>query len=101
IYTPFFAESALEGITRESAIILARELGHEVVERPVPRTELYLADEIFLTGTAAEIVAVTSIDGHTIGNGKEGPISKRVRENYAKVVSGGVKEHMEWLTPVW
>ena len=101
IYTPYFAESALEGITRESAMILARELGFEVIERPIPRTELYLADEIFLTGTAAEIVAVTSVDGHAIGNGKEGPVAKRIRETYGKVVSAGVKEHMDWLTPVW
>ena len=101
IYTPYFAESALEGITRESAMILARELGYEVIERPIPRTELYLADEIFLTGTAAEIVAVTSVDGHAIGNGKEGPVAKRIRETYGKVVSAGVKEHMDWLTPVW
>ncbi|HJS81878.1 MAG TPA: branched-chain amino acid transaminase [Nitrososphaera sp.] len=101
IYTPYFAESALEGITRESAMTLARELGYEVIERPIPRTELYLADEIFLTGTAAEIVAVTSVDGHAIGNGKEGPVAKRIRETYGKVVSAGVKEHMDWLTPVW
>ena len=101
IYTPYFSESALEGITRESAMTLAKELGYEVIERPIPRTELYLADEIFLTGTAAEIVAVTSVDGHAIGNGKEGPVAKRIRETYGKVVSAGVKEHMEWLTPVW
>jgi branched-chain amino acid aminotransferase len=101
IYTPFFAESALEGITRESAMTIARELGYEVVERPIPRTELYLADEVFLTGTAAEIVAVTSIDGHIVGNGKEGPISRNIREAYAKIVSAGSKDHMDWLTPVW
>jgi branched-chain amino acid aminotransferase len=101
IYTPFFAESALEGITRESAMTLAKELGYEVVERPIPRTELYLADEIFLTGTAAEIVAVTSIDGHVIGNGKEGPVTRRIRETYGEVVAAGAKEHMDWLTPVW
>jgi branched-chain amino acid aminotransferase len=101
IYTPFFSESALEGITRESAMTIAKELGYEVIERPIPRTELYLADEIFLTGTAAEIIAVTTIDGQTVGNGKEGPISKNIRETYGKVVSAGSKEHMDWLTPVW
>lgn len=101
IYTPYFADSALEGITRESAITIARKMGYEVIERPIPRTELYMADEIFLTGTAAEIVAVTSIDGHAVGNGKEGPVSKSIREMYGKVVSAGVKEYMEWLTPVW
>jgi branched-chain amino acid aminotransferase len=101
IYTPYYSESALEGITRESAITIARELGYEVVERPIPRTELYLADEIFLTGTAAEIVAVTSVDGHAVGHGKEGPVSKSIREAYAKAVSAGSKDHMDWLTPVW
>ncbi|MGI0023725.1 MAG: branched-chain amino acid transaminase, partial [Nitrososphaera sp.] len=101
IYTPYFADSALEGITRESAITIAKKLKYEVTERPIPRTELYVADEIFLTGTAAEIIAVTSIDGHTVGNGREGPVTKSIRESYAKIVSAGVKEHMDWLTPVW
>jgi len=60
-----------------------------------------MADEIFLTGTAAEIVSVTSIDGHQVGTGKEGPVSKSIREMYEKVVSAGSKDHMGWLTPVW
>jgi branched-chain amino acid aminotransferase len=80
---------------------IAKSLGYEVFERPIPRTELYLADEIFLTGTAAEIIAVTSIDGHAIGNGKEGSVSKSIRETYAKIVAGEAKEHKDWLTPVW
>lgn len=101
IYTPYFADSALEGITRESAIKIAKDIGYEVTERPVPRTELYMADEVFLTGTAAEIVAVTSIDGHAVGSGKEGPVTKSIREMYAKVVSAGAKDYMDWLTPVW
>ena len=101
IYTPYFAESALEGITRESAMTIAKELGYEVVERPVARTELYLADEIFLTGTAAEIIAVTSVDGHVIGDGREGLVAKNIRETYEKIVSASEKEHMDWLTPVW
>ncbi len=101
IYTPNFADSALEGITRESAIILARKRGYEVKERPIPRTELYLADEIFLTGTAAEIVPVTSIDGHVVGNGKEGPVTKNIREAFEKIVSADDKDCADWLTPVW
>jgi branched-chain amino acid aminotransferase len=101
IYTPNFADSALEGITRESAIAIAKKIGHEVIERPIPRTELYMADEIFLTGTAAEIVPVTSIDGHVVGSGKEGPVTKSIREMYEKVVSAGVKDYLGWLTPVW
>jgi branched-chain amino acid aminotransferase len=101
IYTPYFADSALEGITRESAIKIAKDIGYELTERPIPRTELYMADEIFLTGTAAEIVAVTSVDGHAVGSGKEGPVTKGIREMYAKVVSAGAKDYMDWLTPVW
>src|SRR5919197_3265191 len=90
IYTPYFADSALEGITRESAIKIAKDIGYEVTERPIPRTELYMADEIFLSGTAAEIVPVTSVDGHVVGSGKEGPVTKSIREMYEKVVSAGV-----------
>jgi len=101
IYTPYTADSALEGITRDTAMTLAKEMGYEVVERPIPRTELYIADEIFLTGTAAEIVPVTSIDGHPVGNGKEGPVSRSIREMYGKVVSGDVKQYRNWLTAAW
>jgi branched-chain amino acid aminotransferase len=101
IYTPFSADSALEGITRESAITVAKDLGYEVTERPIPRTELYMADEIFLTGTAAEIVPVTRIDGHTVGSGKEGPVTRGIRAMYEKVVSAAAKDYMDWLTPVW
>ncbi len=101
IYTPHFADSALEGITRESTIKIAKDLGYEVTERPIPRTELYMADEIFLTGTAAEIVSVTSVDGHVVGNGKEGPVTKGIREMYEKIVSAGAKDYADWLTPVW
>jgi branched-chain amino acid aminotransferase len=101
IFTPYFADSALEGITRESAIKIAKDLGYEVTERPIPRTELYMADEIFLTGTAAEIVSVTSIDGRQVGRGKEGPLTKGIREMYEKIVSAGSKDYMDWLTPVW
>jgi len=101
IYTPFLSDSALEGITRESAMKVARDMGYEVTERPIPRTELYLADEIFLTGTAAEIVPVTSIDGHVIGDGREGPVTKAIREMYAKIVSAGASDYEGWLTPVW
>lgn len=101
IYTPSFADSALEGITRESAMKIAVDMGYTVIERSIPRAELYMADEIFLTGTAAEIVSVTSVDGHSIGTGKEGPVSKSIRQTYEKIVNGGVKEYMGWLTPVW
>ena len=60
-----------------------------------------MADEIFLTGTAAEIVPVTNIDCYLVGSGKEGPMTRSIREMYAKIVSAEAKEYMEWLTPVW
>jgi branched-chain amino acid aminotransferase len=101
IYTPNFADSVLEGITRDSAITIAKNMGYTVIERSIPRAELYMADEIFFTGTAAEIVPVTSIDGHAIGTGKEGPVSKSIRQTYEKIVTGSVEEYMDWLTPVW
>jgi branched-chain amino acid aminotransferase len=101
IYTPHIASSALEGITRSTAMTLARISGYQLEERQISRTELYMADELFLTGTAAEIIAVTNIDGRPICDGKEGPITKNIREIYAKVVSGGLSEYKGWLTPVW
>jgi branched-chain amino acid aminotransferase len=101
IYTPYFADSALEGITRESAMAIAKDLGYEVIERQIARTELYMAEEIFLTGTAAEIVPVINIDGHAVGNGKEGPLTKSIREMYAKIVSAEAEEYIDWLTSVW
>jgi branched-chain amino acid aminotransferase len=101
VYTPHIADSALEGITRDTAITIAKDIGYEMVERPISRTELYIADELFLTGTAAEIIAITNIDGHTVGSGREGPVTKSIREMYSKIVSANVKEYMGWLTPVW
>ena len=101
IYTPYFADSALEGITRESAMAIAKDLSYEVIERQIARTELYMAEEIFLTGTAAEIVPVINIDGHAVGNGKEGPLTKSIREMYAKIVSAEAEEYIDWLTSVW
>lgn len=101
LHTPQLSDSILEGITRNTAIIIAKEFGYEVVERPISRTELYLADEIFLTGTAAEIIAITKIDGNVVGNGREGAITKSIRENYESIVIGKVEKFMGWLTPIW
>ena len=101
IYTPSIASSALEGITRDTTITIAKDLGYKVKERSISRTELYIADEIFLTGTAAEIIAVTSIDDRMIGNGIEGSVTKSIREKYSEIVSANVEGFMSWLTPVW
>jgi branched-chain amino acid aminotransferase len=101
LHTPQLSDSILEGITRNTAITIAGELGYDVVERPISRTELYLADEIFLTGTAAEIIAITKIDGNIIGNGREGIMTKSIRENYERIVIGKSEKFMGWLTPTW
>ena len=101
LHTPQLADSILEGITRNTAITIAKELGYEVVERPISRTELYLADEIFLTGTAAEIIAITKIDGNIVGNGREGSITKSIRENYENIVTGKSEKFVGWLTASW
>jgi len=100
IYTPPVSSSVLEGITRDTAITIAKDLGYELIERTIPRTELYISDEIFLTGTAAEVTPVISVDGHKIGDGVEGPVSKSIRETYSKVVRADMKEYMHWLAPV-
>lgn len=99
LHTPQLSDSILEGITRNTAITIARELGYDVVERPISRTELYLADEIFLTGTAAEIIAITKIDGNIVGNGREGTMTRSIRENYERIVIGNSEKFMGWLTP--
>ena len=101
IYTPFTAFSVLEGITRDSAMTIARNMGYDLAERPIVRTELYMADEVFLTGTAAEIIPITNIDGLQIGDGREGPVTRSIREMYTKIVSAEIKDYLGWLTPVW
>jgi branched-chain amino acid aminotransferase len=101
LYTPPLSSSVLEGITRDTAIRLAKDLGYEVIERPIPRTELYISDEIFVTGTAAEITPIISVDNVLINNGKEGAITSSIREKYRKCVRGELEEYKQWLTQVW
>ena len=98
IYTPYSANSVLEGITRDTTITIARDMGYEFAERPISRTELYMSDELFLTGTAAEIIAITNIDGHQIGNGREGPVTKSIREMYTKLVFKNVSFNYYFLS---
>jgi branched-chain amino acid aminotransferase len=92
----------LDGITRQSLITLAREdLDIPFVERPIGRTELYVADEIFLCGTGAEVTPVRSVDRRVIADGGMGPVTKRLHDHFEAVVRGRVPERAEWLTPVW
>jgi branched-chain amino acid aminotransferase len=92
----------LDGITRQSLIALAGEdLGIPFVERHIGRTELYVADEMFLCGTGAEVTAVRSVDGRLVGDGKLGPVTRRLAERFEAVVRGRVHSRSAWLTPVW
>ncbi len=101
ISTPSLSDSVLEGITRDTAIEISKYLGYRVHERSINRTELYIADEIFLTGTAAEITPIISVDNHQIGTGKVGRISKKISDYYQKIVISEISEFKSWLTPVW
>lgn len=102
LITPPVTENILEGITRRTVIKLAREeLGLEVLERPVDRTEVYLADEFFLVGTAAQITAVTKVDFRRIGSGKMGPITSKLRRLYDDLVRGKLPAYSQWTEPVY
>lgn len=100
LYTPPLWGSILPGVTRTVAITLARELGYEVREVPIPREMLYVADEIFLTGTAAEITPVRSVDRQVIGEGRPGPVTRRIQQAFFAVVRGEVPDRHGWLTYV-
>jgi branched-chain amino acid aminotransferase len=98
LVTPPLASSILAGITRETVMILAREEGIPVVEDRLTRDELYLADECFFTGTAAEVTPVREVDNRTIGEGKRGPLTARLQARYFDVVKGSDNTHPEWFT---
>lgn len=100
IYTPPLGSSILGGITRNSALTLARELGYTVKEQPIPREMLYLADEMFFTGTAAEITPIRSVDRLPVGNGQRGPVTTAVQQQFFGIVEGEVIDRHGWLTPV-
>ncbi len=100
LHTPPLSQSILPGITRQVAITLARELGYEVREAPIPREMLYVADEIFLTGTAAEITPVRSVDRQLIGEGKPGRVTRRIQEAFFAIVRGQAPDRHGWLTYV-
>jgi branched-chain amino acid aminotransferase len=102
LYTPPPSDNILEGITRQGLMHLVREeLGLEVIERSIDRTELYCADEVFLCGTGAQVAPVIEIDRRRIGDGEPGPVSMRVQDIYNAVVSGRNDKYAEWLSPVY
>jgi len=99
IYTPPRA-TILEGITRASIITIAMDLGYEVIEEPISRDQVYIADEVFLSGTAAECVPVSEIDYRPIGSGKRGPITQVIQQTFFETVRGAGLRSDEWLDPV-
>ena len=99
--TPSLASSALEGITRDSVIKIARDLDIDVVERDIARIELSMSDEIFLTGTAAEITPIITMDSKKVGNGKPGVITKKMMKEYTNIVMNKNDNYSHWLTMVY
>jgi branched-chain amino acid aminotransferase len=100
ILTPPQTASILDGISRRSVIQIARDLGYEVVERDIARAELYLADEVFMCGTAAELVPVREIDDHAVADGQPGEITKVVQREYDDALNGRSERYAEWLDVV-
>jgi branched-chain amino acid aminotransferase len=100
MHTPPLGASVLPGITRDSVIQLAESLGIPVIETLVPREMLYIADEVFFTGTAAELTPIRSIDRITIGAGKRGPVTERLQKEFFAIVEGHKPDKHQWLTPV-
>ena len=98
LFTPSMASSNLKGITRDSIMTVASELGYEVVEETISRERLYFADEVFFTGTAAEVTPIRSIDRKTIGIGKRGPIAEKIQKTFFDIVEAKVEDTHGWLT---
>lgn len=99
VHTPELT-SCLEGITRDTIMHFIRDMGLEVVERRITRDEVYIADEAFFTGTAAEVLPICNVDGRQIGSGKRGPITEHLQSRYFDLVRGKLDEYPEWLTPI-
>ncbi|MEO0442945.1 MAG: branched-chain amino acid transaminase [Pseudomonadota bacterium] len=97
LFTPDLT-SALDGITRNTIFILAKELGYDIVEKRITRDEVYIADEVFFTGTAAEVTPIREVDNRPIGEGRRGPITEKLQSLYFDVVHGRSAKHKHWLS---
>ena len=101
LVTPSITDNILEGITRRSIMEMAqKELGLQVVERSIDRTEVFIAEEIFMTGTAAQVTAVTKVDHRPIGRGEMGPITTQLRAMFDDIVRGKIKKYEHWNVAV-
>lgn len=102
LFTPPITDNVLEGITRRSVMVLAeKELGLKVVERSIDRTEVFICEELFMTGTAAEVTAITRVDYRSVGEGEMGPVTTQLRELFDQTVRGKKSNFSEWNTPVY
>ena len=100
IYTPPLHASILPGITRHTVMTLAKDLGFEVVEEKIAREFLYIADEVFFTGSAAEVTPIRSVDKIVVGAGKAGPITKKIQKKFFDIIEGRDSDKYNWLTKV-
>jgi branched-chain amino acid aminotransferase len=100
IHTPTLGASVLPGITRDTIVTLAKRLGIPLIETIVPREMLYIADEVFFSGTAAEITPIRSIDKITVGNGRRGPVAEALQKEFFGVINGTRPDDEKWLSPV-
>jgi branched-chain amino acid aminotransferase len=100
LVTPDLTSGILESITRDSVMELARDLGIPVVERTMDKTELYAAQELFLVGSAAEVVPVVNVDGIQVGSGSPSPITTQLQQAYFDATTGVIASKRHWLTPV-
>ena len=101
LITPPVSDNILEGITRNSILQMAHDLGIETIERSIDRTELYIADEVLFCGTGAQVAAVAEIDHRKIGAGTMGPIGQKLQDTYFSIVRGKNAQYADWLTPVY
>ena len=100
LHTPPIGNSVLAGITRDSVITIARELGFEVREQTIPREMLYMADEVFFVGTAVEVTPIKSVDRVKIGRGRRGPVTEAIQQSFFKIVRGETPDTHGWLQPI-
>ena len=100
IYTPSVTSSILQGITRDSVMVMARDLGYEIREAAMPREFLYMADEAFFCGTAVEITPIKSIDRVPVGDGERGPVTAALQKQFFGIINGDLPDTHRWLTPV-
>ena len=98
LYTPPLSAGCLDGITRDSIITIAHDLGYEVLERNLSRFDLYTADEAFFTGTAAEVAPIREVDDRPVGPGERGPITKELQQAFFAAVRGEIDQYRRWLT---